>query len=64
MPALKAILITAGIVFAALGSALVVLFIVWLIGSYSVDRLIALASLFLTAAAILFTVIIELRRRR
>ena len=64
MPALKAILVTAGIVFVALGSALVVLFIVWLIGSYSVDRLIALASLFLTAAAILFTVIIELRRRR
>ena len=64
MPALKAILVTAGIVFVALGSALVVLFIVWLIGSYSVDRLIALASLFLTAAAILFTIIIEFRRRR
>ena len=64
MLALKAILVTAGIVFVALGSALVVLFIVWLIGSYSVDRLIALASLFLTAAAILFTIIIEYRRRR
>lgn len=64
MPALKAILVTAGMVFVALGIALVVLVIVWLIGNYGVDRLIAIASLFLTAAAILFAIIIELRRRR
>ena len=64
MDVLKAILATAGILFAVLLVMLILLAILWLIGNYSADRLIAVASLLLTLAGFLLTIIIQLRRRR
>ena len=64
MTAVKAILATVGIVFAALCVALTVLVIVWLTGNYGVERLIAVASFLVGAAGLLLGVIAHFRHRR
>ena len=64
MTALKAVLVTAGVVLAAAGATLIVMALIWLIGNYSVDRLIAVAGLLVGTASFLYTIIVSLRRRR
>ena len=64
MTTLRAILATAVILIAALGATLIVMALIWLIGNYSVDRLIAVAGLLVGTASFLYTIIVSLRRRR
>ena len=64
MTALKAVLVTAGVVLAATGATLILMALIWLIGNYSVDRLIAVAGLLVGTASFLYTIIVSLRRRR
>ena len=64
MTALKAILATVVILIAALGATLIVTALIWLIGNYSVDRLIAVAGLLVGTASFLYTIIVSLRSRR
>ena len=64
MTALKAILATVVILIAALGATLIVMALIWLIGNYSVDRLIAVAGLLVGTASFLYTIIVSLRSRR
>ena len=63
MTAVKAILATVGIVFAALCIALMALVIVWLTGNYGVERLIAVASFLVGVAALSLGVIAHFRHR-
>lgn len=63
MSGLKAILITVGVVFAVTCAVLTVLAIIWLIGNYSVDRLVAIISLLLGMASFLFSLVVYFRRR-
>ena len=60
----RAILTTAGIVFVALSTALAVLALAWLIDNFSIDRLLAVAGVLISAVALLFAIIVHLRRRR
>ena len=64
MTTLKAVLVTAGVVLAAAGATLILMALIWLIGNYSVDRLIAVAGLLVGTASFLYTIIVSLRRRR
>lgn len=64
MTAVKAILATVGIVFAALCVALMALVIVWLTGNYGVERLIAVASFLVGVAALSLGLIAHFRPRR
>ena len=54
MDGLKAILATLGIVFAALGSALVVLTVVWLVSNYNVVLLLTAVGVLITAVAFVY----------
>ena len=64
MDGLKAILATLGIVFAALGSALVVLTVVWLVSNYDVVLLLTAVGVLITAVAFVFMVVFHYRPRR
>lgn len=64
MDGLKAILTTLGIVFAALGIALIVLVVVWIIGSYGDSRSISTIGVLLTAIGIVVMVVFYFRPRR
>lgn len=64
MDGLKAILTTLGIVFAALGIALIALVVVWLVSNYSVGRLLDTVGVFLTAVGLASMLIIHFRHRR
>ena len=61
---LRAILATAVVLIAALGATLIMMALIWLIGNYSVDRLIAVAGLLVGTAPFLYTIIVSLWRRR
>ena len=63
MDGLKAILTTMGIVIAALGIAFIVLIVVWIIGSYGVDRSISISTIgvLLTAVGIVVMVVFYFR---
>jgi len=63
MSGLKAILITVGVVFAVICAVLIVLAIIWLIGSYGFDRLIDVVSLLLGVTSFAFSLIVYFRRR-
>ena len=63
MSGLKAILITVGVVFAVVCAVLIVLAIIWLIGSYGFDRLIDVIRLLLGVASFAFSLIVYFRRR-
>lgn len=64
MDGLKAILTTLGIVFAALGIALIALIVVWLVSNYSVSRLLDTVGVLLTAVALAIMLAIHFRSRR
>lgn len=64
MDGLKAILTTLGIVFAALGIALVVLTVVWLVSNYNVVLLLTAVGVLITAVAFVFMVVFHYRPRR
>ena len=64
MTALKAVLVTAAVVLAAVGATLIVMALIWLIGNYSVDRLFAILSLVISTVSLLFAIIVSLRSRR
>lgn len=64
MDGLKAILTTLGIVFAALGIALIVLTVVWLVSDYSVSRLLDVVGVLLAATGLAITLVIHFRPRR
>ena len=64
MSALSAILVTAGVVFGGLATVAIVLTIVWLLNSYGVDRLLTVTGVSLSAASLLFPIILHFRTRR
>lgn len=64
MHGLKAILTTLGIVFAALGVALIALIVVWLASNYSVGCLLDTVGVLLTAVALVIMLVIHFRHRR
>ena len=64
MTALKAVLVTAGVVLAAVGATLIVMALIWLIGNYSVDRLLTILSLVISTVALLVTIGVSVRSRR
>ena len=64
MTALKAVLVTAAVVLAAVGATLIAMALIWLIGNYSVDRLLAVLSLVISTVSLLFAIIVSLRSRR
>lgn len=64
MDGLKAILTTLGIVFAALGIALIALIVVWLVSNYSVGRLLDTVGVLLTAVALVIMLVIHFHPRR
>ena len=64
MDGLKAILTTLGIVFAALGTALIVLIVVWLVSNYSFFRLLDVVGVLLTATGLAVMLVIHFRPRR
>lgn len=64
MTALKALLVTLGVVLTGVGSAAIVLVAAWLIGSYGVDRMLQIVSILIGMAGILFPLVLHFRRRR
>ena len=64
MDGLKAILTTLGIVFAALGIALIVLTVVWLVSDYSVSLLLDVVAVLLAVTGPAITLVIHFRSRR
>ena len=64
MTALKAVLVTAAVVLAAVGATLIAMALIWLIGNYGVDRLLAVLSLVISTVSLLFAIIVSLRSRR